>query len=636
MIVFDLCSHRSGAMRISNNLLKAMLSCATLIVAVEAGAAQPSATAAGSSDTATWQTYNGPYTGDRFSALEQINAGNAKKVTEVCRVRVGELGTFQTGLLVADGRMFLATPNATIALDPITCEVLWKRIDTSGWPGETNRGPGYWKGSVFRGSPGANVSAYEGATGKDLWSTRAGDPAIGEWIAAAPVAWNGLVFAGLAAGDLGIKGRIFAFDAMTGKKVWTFNLVPQKGEPGADSWRGASAEHGGGGTWTTVTVDPSTGEIFVPVGNPAPDFNLQSRQGSNLYTDSIVVLDANTGKMKWWYQLRPGDTHDWDLAAAPMLYTTAAGRRLVVAAAKDGYTYGIDRQSHRLVFKTPLLPSYKNDAAVPTPAGIEVCPGPQSGVHWNGPAFDRANQAILVGAVIQCAKVASNEKPYQRGQIYYGGSYELHGKPDGVFSSLDAGTGKVRWQRTVGAPIIAAVTPTAGNVAFAGDLSGKFYVLRSSDGEVLKTWDTGGALAGGIITYSVASKQYVAVTSGNVSRVSVGGSGLPTVIIYSLPTAEAAQTPIFVPPAVGTATLDAIIGEGLFARVCAGCHGASGEGAAGPSLEGISARATVEQTKDWIRNPKSAAMPKLYPESISDQDVDSLVAYLRTLKPDAP
>jgi mono/diheme cytochrome c family protein len=238
--------------------------------------------------------------------------------------------------------------------------------------------------------------------------------------------------------------------------------------------------------------------------------------------------------------------------------------------------------------------------------------------------------------VFQCGKFASNEKPYQRGQIYFGGSYELLGKPSGIFSALDAGTGKIRWQRTVGAPIIAAMTPTAGNVTFAGDLSGKFYVLRSSDGAVLKTLDTGGALAGGIITYSVGSKQYVAVSSGNVSRVSIGGSGLPTVIIYALPTTDAGNPAVSVPAAAGTATLDAIVGEGLFARVCAGCHGASGEGAAGPSLKGISARATVEQTKDWIRNPKSSAMPKLYPESISDQDVDSLAAYIRTLRPDAP
>ncbi|MDB6085880.1 MAG: c-type cytochrome [Gammaproteobacteria bacterium] len=618
--------------------------CSTLIVA-EARAVPPAANpavqpaanpAVGDSDTATWQTYNGPYGGDRFSSLEQIDAGNAQKIQEVCRVRVGELGTFQTGLLVADGRMYLTTPTATIALDPATCEVLWKRIDTSGLRGETNRGPGYSEGRVFRGSPGANLSAYDAATGKDLWSTHAGDPALGEWIAAAPVAWNGLVFAGLAAGDLGIRGRIFAFDAVTGKKVWTFNLVPEKGEPGAGTWTGVSAEHGGGGTWTTVTIDPATGELFVPVGNPAPDFNPRGRQGSNLYTDSIVVLDANTGKMKWWYQLRAGDTHDWDLAAAPMLYTTAAGRRLVVAAAKDGYAYGVDRASHQLVFKTPLLPRYKNDTVVPTPAGVEVCPGPQSGVHWNGPAFDRLNRAVLVAAVVQCGKFASNERPYQRNQVYFGGSYELLGTPSGVFSSLDAETGKVRWQHTVGAPLIAAVTPTAGNVTFAGDLSGKFYVLRSSDGEMLKTLDTGGALAGGIITYSVGSKQYVAVNSGNVSRVSIGGSGLPTVIIYSLPGDEAVKTPVFVPAAAGTATIDAIIGEGLFAQVCAGCHGASGEGAAGPSLKGIGARATVAQTKDWIRNPKSSAMPKLFPESISDQDVDSLAAYIRTLKPESP
>jgi alcohol dehydrogenase (cytochrome c) len=618
-----------GELQIESVPFRALLGCAALLVAANAAADRPPTPPA---DASVWSTYNGPYSGDRFSSLDQINESNADKLREVCRVRVGELGSFEAGIVVADGRMYVTTPTATLAVDPATCEVIWKRIDTSGRPGVTNRGAGYLNGVVFRGTPDSALIAYDGATGRELWTTPVGDPGLGEFIYAAPVAWNGLVFAGLGAGDLGIKGRMFAFDAMTGRKVWTFNLIPQAGEPGAETWSGTSSEHGGGGSWTTVTLDVANGELFVPVGNPAPDFNARTRQGSNLYTDSVVVLDAMTGKLKWWYQLRASDTHDLDLAAAPMLLTTASGRRVVVAAAKDGFAYGIDRRTRKLLFKTALLPNYSNIDTPPTAEGIMSCPGPQSGVHWNGPSFDRNNQSIVLGAVVQCGKIRSNDKPYQRGQIYFGGAYELLGKPDGVLSALDAATGKIRWQRFVGAPVIAAVTPTAGNVTFAGDLSGKLYVVRSNDGKILKTMETGGALAAGIVTYSVGATQYVAVNSGNVSRVSVGGFGLPTVVIYALPDAEADKAPVVVPAAVGTATLDAMIGEGLFARVCAGCHGATGEGIRGPSLKAIGARASFDQLQESIRNPKSAAMPKLYPESLSDQDVESIAVYLETLR----
>lgn len=612
-----------------NILMRAALS-AIVFLGCNAGAAAPP-TETSATDGSSWLSYNGPYSGDRFSPLQQINDGNAVDVNEVCRVRVGDLGSFQSGLVLVDGRMFLTTPQATIAMDPITCEILWKRIDGPLVPGLSNRGVAVWNDKVIRGTLDARLIAIDAATGRDVWSRPVIDSVVGAYISAAPTVWNGRIFVALANGDLGIRGQAFAFDAETGAKLWTFNLIPQKGEFGADSWSGSSAEHGGGGSWTTIAVDPEAGEIFVPVGNPGPTFNARTRKGANLFTNSFVVLDAQSGKLKWWFQLQPNDAHDWDLGAAPMLYTAPDGRKMVVVAAKDGYAYGIDRQTHKLSFKTALLPTYKNTNADLTPAGVETCPGPQSGVHWNGPALDKINRNILVGTVSWCAKIATNEKPYQPGQIYFQGSYELLGQPDGELIAFDQLTGKIRWRHRMDAPVVAAITPSAGNVAFAGDLRGNFYVMRSSDGTVLKKIYTGGALAGGLITYSAAGRQYVAVTSGNVSKVSVGGSGLPTVIVYALPVHQESANEQIVAPPTGSATLDVMIGGGLYARACSACHGPSGEGAAGPALRGIGTRKNFEQIKTWIRDPKTSAMPRLFPDVLSDQDLDSVTTYLQTL-----
>lgn len=580
-----------------------------------------------------WTTYNGPYEGQRFSPLKQIDVSNVAGLNEICRVRVGELGPFHTGPIIADNTMYLTTSHATLAVNPANCEILWKSIYTPEQPEPwtSNRGVAYWQGKVFRGTPDARLVAYDAATGKELWKTVVGDGAAGELLDSAPLAWNGLVFSGVAGSDFGIKGRMLAFEAATGKPVWQFNLVPQAGEAGTETWAGNSYERGGGGTWTSYALDPEAAEIFVPVANPAPSFDRTARKGDNLYTGSLVVLDALTGKLKWHYQIRPGDDHDYGATAPPLLYSLPDRRKVVALGSKDGFVYVIDRRTRKLVFKRPVV-TIKNHTTAPTADGIEICPGVLGGVEWNSPALDSNNQALVVGANDWCSKLRWKPQEYERGKLYTGGTAEMLGKPSGTITSLDASTGKQRWQMKTPNGVVAAITPTAGGLVFAGDLAGTLYALRSTDGEILRQIPTGGAMAGGIITYTVSDQQYVALTSGNVSRSTFGAVGVPTLIIYSLGASAApASAAATVVPAAATHLGDVASGARSYGSVCASCHGAKGEGAVGPALAGIRARLSHDQLVALIKTPASNKMPTLFPGAVSAQDVEDIAAYIGTL-----
>jgi PQQ-dependent dehydrogenase (methanol/ethanol family) len=480
----------------------------------------PAAAVPHDADSGGWPSYNGSYAGSRYSVLSQITADNAEHLKEICRVRAGEIGSFHSGPVFANGLVYITTAHITTAVNPTNCEIAWRTVyaseQTEPWP--TNHGVGFADRRVFRGTGDGRLLAFDAATGKELWRTVAADPGVGEWIGSAPIVWNGVVFAGLSGGDWGIKGRMLAFDAGDGHKLWQFNLIPQDGEPNADTWSAKSNLRGGGGSWTSYALDPETGELFVSVGNPSPAYDKSQRRGRNLYTNSVVVLDANSGALRWWYQLRPADDHDLDLAAPPMLMTTRSGRKLLLLGSKDGWVYAIDRLSHKLAYKTAVS-SFKNVDMTPTPAGIVTCPGMFGGVEWNGPAFDALHDSIVVGSVDWCNRLTlARDQIYQAGQVTMHGVGEMVGAADGWVTSIDAATGIVKWKYDMHAAVLSAITPTAGGVVFVGDARGNFYTFDSADGRVLSKIDTGGALAGGIITFGMDNRQYVAVASGNVSR----------------------------------------------------------------------------------------------------------------------
>ncbi len=630
--------------------------------------------------------YNKDYEGRRHSPLAEIHAGNVHALREVCRIKIAKGGSFQTGPLVIGDVMYATTARSTVAFDARTCALRWRTIyqpeQDEVWG--ANRGVAWHAGRLYRGTADGRILALDAASGKVLWKVAAGDPLKGEFFSSAPIAWRGLLFIGIAGGDWGIRGRMMAFDLETGREVWRFNTVPLPHEPGAHTWEiPASAETGGGGTWGSYALDTRRGEVFVPVANPAPDFVPAARPGDNLYTNSVVVLDAASGRLKWWYQIAPNDSHDYGIGAGPTLLQRADGVEAVALAAKDGHLHLVDRRSHRLLFKTPTTTIF-NAGLHPTPEGRRFCPGVYGGSEWNGAAYDRDRNALYVGAVDWCSVITSGTPEYRSGRLFMGGSYTMEKAAHGWISSIDAASGRINWRYHAQAPVVAGVTPTAGGILLSGDMAGNFLALDSASGKLLHRFDTGGAVAGGVITYAAGGRQYVAVTSGNVSRLTLGGLGSPSVVILALPSSSAAAPaePLLVDisedepevrlqieskggtadrlrarlgrwartvasATVTTATAwrsDAAVvpvsasgsgmqrvsrdkGKQLFAQNCAGCHGAAGDGLAGPSLEKWKTGMTPEQTAALIKNPV-APMPRLFPSILSEHDVADIAAYL--------
>jgi alcohol dehydrogenase (cytochrome c) len=356
-----------------------------------------------------------------------------------------------------------------------------------------------------------------------------------------PLIFGDLIIYGPAGADWGSKNWIGAFRLDNGEPVWRFNLVPDANEPGADSWTNPQArEHGGGSVWTPVSFDAEHGVLFVPVGNPAPDFYREVRPGTNLYTDSVVALDLKTGKLLWYHQFRANDMHDWDLSqVSPIFRAVVNGkpRNLLTVSGKDGLLRMVDRDSHELLYQLPIT-TRENAEAEPTVTGAHICPGLLGGMEWNGPAYNSKTNTLFVATVDWCGIFKKTENPPQFAQNshYYGGSVtpDARDQAKGWLYAIDAADGSVRWRRQWPTPLVAGVTATAGGVLFTGDLNNDFLAIDARDGRTLYRFNTGGSVGGGVISYQVDGKQYVATTSGVVSGF-FGGSGTSAVVVFALP-----------------------------------------------------------------------------------------------------
>jgi len=569
-----------------------------------------------------WLTINNRLDGQRFSPLKEITPVNAAQLGEVCRLQIDGPTTFHAGIIVVDGVLYTNTGRETVALDAASCALRWKYtyVPDEERASPSNRGLAVMDGRVFRGTGDARLIALDAATGKLLWKTVIGAPRLGEAASAAPLAWGGIVYMGIAGSELGVRGRVMAYDAQTGRELWRFNTIPMGDEKGAQSWkRPKTAKTGGGGIWGAMSLDVTTGELFVPVGNPWPDIDKGYRPGENLFTDSIVSLDARTGALKWWYQLTPGDYQDFDMVAAPVVYRAADVRDILAFGGKDGYVTAVDRDTHTTVFRTPVT-TIETPPKDPTPQGARLCPGYAGGVEWNGPTLDRLNNTLVTGAVDACFTVTLGTTKYQAGEVVFGGSIEPNGPVTGWVTSLDSETGAVRWRYHAEKPVVAGVTPTAGGVTLTGDLAGNLLVFNSKTGELVRKLETGGALAGGVVTYEVRGRQYVAVSSGNVSRNAFGALGVPSVVILTLN------------PGAAT-TLDAHArslanGRKLYGQICVSCHGASGDMLNEHRLSTLRSRRDAAATVSYIKDPKPP-MPKLYPDLINEQAVADVASYLQ-------
>ncbi len=493
-----------------------------------------------------WPSYNRTPSSQRYSPLDQINTKNAGQLKVLCTYDLREFTSFESSLIMVSGALIGTTEYDIFSLNPATCAQNWRtHLDYPGALLPSNRGAAYMDGMLFRGTQDARILAFDFKTGKQLWETRIANPKHGESVPSAPIAWDGLVYVGNSGGDYkGGKGHMFALDGKTGKIVWEFFLAPQgpgdevlgplsKSPLDASSWIMATGlPISGAGTWTSYTLDVKNGLLYIPGGNPAPDFASGARAGTNLFSDSVVVLDAKTGEFKKNFKVVRVDWHDFDVSNPPILLQTMGGKQIMSVSPKDGHLYAYDLgDNDKLLYRVPITTIENDEQTFAIGKSAHFCPGPVGGDEWSTPGFDPTTNLILSGTVDWCDTVTiQTDRKLEKiavGQPWTGmatlnpiNMFGKESKTDGHWAgwlyATDADSGVWKWRAKSNYPILGAVTPTAGGLVFFGDLGGNLYALDSSSGQKLwgQTLDRGGGIGGGIITYSVEGAQRIAVAAG--------------------------------------------------------------------------------------------------------------------------
>jgi alcohol dehydrogenase (cytochrome c) len=496
-------------------------------------------------DGGSWPSYNRTLTSERYSPLDTINVRTVRDLKVLCIYDTRLRESFETGPLMVDGALIGTTALDIFSIDPTNCRENWRthedyKVRNLG----LNRGAAYLDGRLFRGTMDGRVLAYDFKTGARLWAASLAEPQHGEIVDAAPIAWNGRVYVGVATGFKGMKGRMYALSAASGSILWETYLVPKnesdpsRGPAGAmpqsavATWKNApDVPISGGGTWTSYTLDPATGRLYVPAANPSPDFVSSLREGENLYTDSVVILDANSGGYVDHFQIVPRDWHDWDVSNAPALITTRAGRQLLSFAPKNGHLYGVDLATNAQIYRSAVTRVENIDAPLSTDKETRFCPGAVGGGEWNGVAYDPQTNLIFTGETEWCTTVRlqsdSEIKAVADGSVWNGSvktnPLDIAGKQDphsdwaGWLYATDADSGMWKWRAKTNYPIVGGITPTAGQLVFFGDMGGNFYAVDAVSGQKLWSAKLDGAIGGGIITYNAGGSQKVAVAAGLTS-----------------------------------------------------------------------------------------------------------------------
>jgi alcohol dehydrogenase (cytochrome c) len=538
-----------------------------------AAAQQPGARPSSAPNDDDWPAYNRSYAGDRYSPLRQITTGNVTRLRPVCTFDAKERLAFETGPLVVDGTLYFTTDTNSYAIDAATCALRWKqRTSQPGTYLAANRGLAYENGRLFRGAGAKHVLALDAASGRTVWDVELAGLSPGTSVPMAPLAWHGLVFVGNAGGDsYGVTGHVYALDAKDGHTIWRFDVVPDSGSA-RETWRNPNPNvpPTGGAFWTTFGLDTARGTLFVPAGNPAPDFMPELRPGDNLFTNSVIGLDAKTGEMVGYIQLVKHDFHDWDVDGGPMLVTTRGGTSLVVSANKDGLLSAIDRSEARsaiaattdlqrknlamagditrtlaLRYQVPTTTRENMDLRANISGAVRFCPGTQGGTEWNGPAYLPSMNLLVVGAVDWCTSLrlarpdsAIGTKPGTpwTGAIGQGfGVLDTTSKWQGWITAIDADSGTVRWKHRTPMPQLGGVTTTAGGLVLVGELSGELVALDARTGTSLWSGRTGNAIGGGVITYAVRGRQLVAAAAGMNSPTWPVKAESARIVVFGLP-----------------------------------------------------------------------------------------------------
>jgi alcohol dehydrogenase (cytochrome c) len=484
-----------------------------------------------------WLTYSRNYTGQRYSPLDQIHPGNVSKLRIAWMRQVDETDAFETSPIVVDGTLFVTEPpNAVEALDAATGRALWryeKQIpkDLRLCCGRVNRGLAILGSVVYYASIDAHLIALDARTGNLRWDVTMADYKVGYSSTGAPLAVKDKIITGMAGGEYGTRGFIDGYDAKTGKRLWRFNTIPAKGEPGNETWEGDSWQTGSATTWVTGVYDPETNTLYWGTGNPGPDWNGEVRKGDNLYSDCLLALDPDTGAKKWHFQYTPHDMNDWDSTQTPSLVDAVVQgqqRKMVVLANRNGFYYALDRLTGKFIAGQAYVkqtwatgldeagrPMRIPDAA-PSPEGKLIYPSLGGGSNWYSSTYNPKTDLYYVNVKEEGAIYIRGEARYKPGaQFNGGGQSDYRGEePYGAVRALDVATGKQRWEYRLFRPSHSGLMATGGGLIF-GSNGSSFFALDAEKGGLLWRFETGGGIDANPITYLHSGKQYIAIPAGH-------------------------------------------------------------------------------------------------------------------------
>jgi alcohol dehydrogenase (cytochrome c) len=506
----------------------------------------------GDNETQDWLTYSGAVSGQRHSALTQITTDNVKNLELQWVFQVRSLEKFEATPLVVDGVLYtVQAPNDVMALDARTGRVFWT------YPyipsplarlccGRVNRGLAVLDNTLYMATIDGHLIALDAKTGGLVWNVAVSGARAeaGYSFTVAPLIVKDKVILGAAGGEYGIRGFLAAFDAKTGKEVWRFNTIAAPGEKGAETWKNEAWKVGGGSVWVTGTYDRDTNLTYWGIGNPGPDWNGDVRPGDNLYSDSVVALDADTGQLKWHFQFTPHDVYDYDSVQVPVLADVnwqGAMRKALLLANRNGLFYVLDRTTGQFLLGKPFTKVTWNSGLdakgrpqnmVPlTEEGVVVYPGVQGATNWYSPSFSPRTGLFYVPAWVDTyATFTKRPVEYKEGQRYTGalpampirlltpGPAINRRRPEegtGAILALDPSTGTKKWEYAMSDVVDAGVLTTASDLVFSGSREGYVFALDARSGALLWKANVGGAAANGPMTYAVGGRQYVAFAAGN-------------------------------------------------------------------------------------------------------------------------
>ena len=490
-----------------------------------------------------WLTYSGQYNSHRFSRLKQLNDKNVDQLRVKWVRQFPTAEPVETTPLVVDGVMFLTLPeNKLWAVDAKTGLRYWKYEHQlpnrlAACCGKVNRGVAILGETLYMGTLDAQLVAIDSRSGNVRWTKEVGDPSHGHSITGAPLIIKDMVITGIAGGEYGIRGFLDAYDAKTGDRRWRTHTIPGPGEFGHDTWEADSWKRGGSPTWMTGSYDPELDLLYWGVGNPGPDWNGEVREGDNLYSDCVLAIEPDTGKIRWHFQFTPHDVHDWDACQIPVLVDgeyQGRQRKLILWGNRNAFYYVLDRETGEFLHANAFAKQtwaekidengrpIRIPGKLPSVEGVLVYPDIGGAANWFSPSYSPQTGLFYLMAFDGGTTYYLGEEPeYIQGLPYLGGGgalneFEEFVNPEYVSAvrALDATTGERKWQYVVQAKSTSGVLSTAGNLVFGGTRQGNFFALDARTGEHLWHLDLGGWVHAAPVTYSVDGQQYVTIAAG--------------------------------------------------------------------------------------------------------------------------